>query len=177
MARRRVEPAVDDNIQPDGSWRDPIAQMAMDIGQGKVNPNGAGYAAVELAHQTYGSDHINGLWGHHGNAPAPSGSGWHGDSSSPCVNRHAPMTPRGSAMQAPAGFDTHHQPVVNSDRPPLVAATGESALEQLRRSVAAAAALQPAEPSAGDDSRLFRDICLGAGVGIVAALAYEFLRR
>ncbi len=158
MARFRVEPAVDDNIQPDGSWRDPIAQMAMDIGQGKVNPNGAGYAAVELAHQTYGSDRINGLWGHHGNAPAQSGSGWHGDSSSPYVNRHAPMTRRGSAMQAPAGFDASHQPVVNSDRHQISAA----AVRELR---------------AGDDWGLARNICLGVTGGIVAALVVEFLRR
>lgn len=92
------------NIQPDGSWRDPTAQMAIDIGQGKVNPSGAGYAAVELAHRTYGSDHINGLWGHHANAPAPTPCyDWWPNSPDTAVNRPAPTA------QSHAGYGTGRQ--------------------------------------------------------------------
>ena len=147
MARRRVEPAVDDNIQPDGSWRDPIAQMAMDIGQGKVNPNGAGYAAVELAHQTYGSDQINGLWGHHGNAPALSGSGWHGDSSSPCVNRHAPTA------QSHAGYDAGRQQTAWGDGLPVS---------------------EPADPEIRIDWQSVRDDCLGFAWACFCCLVLAF---
>lgn len=113
---------MSDNIQPDGSWRDPTAQMAMDIGLGKVNPNSAGYAAVELAHQTYGSAHITGLWGQHGNAlaPAPRNDWWH-SSSGPAVNRPAPTT------QSHAGYGARRQqstwgdglPASGSDDPEL----------------------------------------------------------
>lgn len=113
---------MNDNIQPDGSWRDPTAQMAIDIGQGKVNPSAAGYAAVELAHRTYGSDHVNGLWGHHANAPAPApcNDWWH-SSSGPAGNRPAPTT------QSHAGYGAGRQqsawddglPASGSDDPEL----------------------------------------------------------
>lgn len=189
MARFRVGLAVSDNIQPDGSWRDPTAQMAMDIGLGKVNPNSAGYAAVEQAHQTYGSAHINGLWGHHGNAPAPLGSGWHFDSSGSSVSRPVPMPPSGAPMPASGGFDARYQREGRSSHPPMSAAAvrellglppltaeEESALAERRRAAAEAAAQQDA-PRDGDDWGLFRDVCLGAAVGIVGALVVEFLRR
>lgn len=180
---------MSDNIQPDGSWRDPTAQMAMDIGLGKVNPNSAGYAAVQQAHQTYGSAHINGLWGHHGNAPTPPGSGWNFDSCSSAGYRPFPSTSAGAAVPAPSSAGGHHRAVVRSDRPPMSAAAvrellglapltaeEEAALAERRRAAAEAAAQQN-ETRAGGNWRLARDICLGAGVGIVAALVVEFLRR
>ncbi len=141
---------MSDNIQPDGSWRDPTAQMAMDIGLGKVNPNSAGYAAVQQAHQTYGSAHINGLWGHHGNAPTPPGSGRHFASSSSAGKRPFPRSSASAAVTAPKGFGARHRPVVESERPSM---------------------------SAGEEWDIARDICLGAAVGIVGALVVEFLRR
>lgn len=146
-----MEPTADNNIQPDGSWRDPTAQMAIDIGQGKVNPNGAGYAAVELAHRTYGSDHINGLWGHHANAPAPPRRNeWWVNSPGPAVNRPAPT------KQSHAGYGAGYREATWVDRAPVT---------------------EQDEPRAGGDWPLVRDVCLGAGVGIVAALVVEFLRR
>lgn len=177
---------MSDNIQPDGSWRDPTAQMAMDIGLGKVNPNSAGYAAVQQAHQTYGSAHVNGLWGHHGNAPTPPGSGWHSGGCGSTGNRPFPSS---AAMPAPVGYGVQPQPVVRSDRPlmsaaavrellglaPLTAAE-DAALAERRRAAAEAAAQQVA-PRSGGDWRLFRDTCLGAGIGIVGALVVDFLRR
>jgi hypothetical protein len=148
---------VDNNIQPDGSWRDPTAQMAIDIGQGKVNPSGAGYAAVEQAHQTYGSDHINGLWGHHANAPAPaSRNDWWLNSSSSAGYRPFPQPSASAAMPAPAGYDADYQRAADDDARPV---------------------MQQAAPRAGGDWGLIRDICIGAGIGIVAALVVDFLRR
>lgn len=172
---------MSDNIQPDGSWRDPTAQMAMDIGLGKVNPNSAGYAAVQQAHQTYGSAHVNGLWGHHGNAPA-AGSGWHRDSPGSFGNRPAPGR---SHASSPMGFEA--RPVVKSDRPPMSAAAvrellglppltaAEEAALAERRRLAAEAAAQQVEPRGAP--RIFRDICLGGTAGIAVALVVEFLRR
>jgi hypothetical protein len=115
---------MSDNIQPDGSWRDPTAQMAMDIGLGKVNPSSAGYAAVEQAHQTYGSAHINGLWGHHGNAPTPPGSGWHFDSSRSAVNRPFP--------QSSQGFDAGYQQAAGDDGSPVAEQDALFDWEQVR---------------------------------------------
>ena len=148
---------MDDNIQPDGSWRDPTAQMAMDIGLGKVNPSAAGYAAVELAHQTYGSDHINGLWGQHGNAPAPAPrNDWWLNSSSSAGYRPFPQPSASAAMPAPARYDAGYQPAADYVVPSVT---------------------EHVAPRAGDDWRLIRDICIGAGGGIVAALVVEFFRR
>lgn len=150
---------MSDNIQPDGSWRDPTAQMAMDIGLGKINPSGAGYAAVELAHQTYGSDSINGLWGHHGNAPAPAPrNDWWLNSSSSAGYRPFPQPSASAAMPAPAPALYHagYQPAADDDAPPVT---------------------ERAAPRAGGDWRLIRDICIGASIGIVAALVVDFLRR
>lgn len=119
---------MDDNIQPDGSWRDPTAQMAMDIGLGKVNPNSAGYAAVELAHRTYGSDHINGLWGHHANAPAPAPcNDWWLNGASSAGYRPFPQPSASAAMPAPAryGVGTEREywdtgaPVAEQDAPEI----------------------------------------------------------
>lgn len=148
---------MDDNIQPDGSWRDPTAQMAIDIGQGKVNPSAAGYAAVELAHRTYGSDHINGLWGHHANAPAPAPcSDWWLSSPSSAGYRPFPQPSASAAMPVPARYDAGYQPAADYAAPPVT---------------------ERAEPRAGGDWGLIRDICIGAGIGIVAALVVDLLRR
>ena len=104
------------NIQPDGSWRDPNAQAAIDIGQGKLNPNGASYTAVQIAHATYGSPHVNSLWGPHGNAPAaPAGSRWLGSGS--WFGAGAAPAPAGWHGPGPRRDDP--RPVVRSDRPPM----------------------------------------------------------
>lgn len=148
---------MDDNIQPDGSWRDPTAQMAIDIGQGKVNPSAAGYAAVELAHRTYGSDHINGLWGHHANAPAPAPcNDWWLSSPSSAGYRPFPQSPANAAMPAPARYDAGYQHAAAHEAPPVT---------------------EQATPRAGSDWGLMRDICIGASIGIVAALVVDLLRR
>jgi len=148
---------MDDNIQPDGSWRDPTAQMAIDIGQGKVNPSAAGYAAVEQAHQIYGSDHINGLWGHHGNAPAPAPCNeWWLNSSSSASYRPFPQPSASAAMPAPARYGAGYQQAATYDAPPVT---------------------ELAEPRAVGDWGLIRDICIGAGIGIVAAVVVDLLRR
>lgn len=112
---------MSDNIQPDGSWRDPNAQMAIDIGQGKVNPSMAGYTAVQAAHQMYGSAHVNGLWGHHGNAPPapPSSSAWGygaGSGSWPsAAQQRAPSSWPSSAAHAGAGgWGAHAGPAPSS---------------------------------------------------------------
>lgn len=119
---------MDDNIQPDGSWRDPTAQMAIDIGQGKVNPSAAGYAAVEQAHQIYGSAHINGLWGHHGNAPAPAPcNDWWLNSSSSAGYRPFPQPSVSAPTPVPARYDVGYQkegwdtgaPVAEQDSPEI----------------------------------------------------------
>lgn len=148
---------MDDNIQPDGSWRDPTAQMAIDIGQGKVNPSCAGYAAVELAHRTYGSDHINGLWGHHANVPAPARcNDWWLNSPSSAGYRPFPQSSASAATPAPARYDAGFQRTADYVAPPVA---------------------EKAAPRAGGDWGLIRDICIGASIGIVAALVVEFLRR
>ena len=108
---------MSDNIQPDGSWRDPNAQMAIDIGQGKVNPSMAGHTAVQMAHQMYGSAHVNGLWGHHGNAPPapPSSSAWgyNAGSSSipqPAQPRAPSSWPSAAARAGSGAWDGHAGP-------------------------------------------------------------------
>jgi len=173
---------MSDNIQPDGSWRDPTAQMAMDIGLGKANPNSAGYAAVQQAHQTYGSAHINGLWGHHGNAPTPPGSGRHFASSSSAGKRPFPRSSASAAVTASKGFGVRHRPVVESDRPCMSAAAvrellglqpltaeEEAALAERRRAAAKAAA-QQAAPDAGFDWEFVQALCLLGLVALVLLL-------
>lgn len=145
-----VGPAMDDNIQPDGSWRDPTAQMAMDIGLGKVNPSGAGYAAVELAHQTYGSAHINGLWGHHGNAPAPAPSNdWWLGSPGSTVNRSAATT------QSHAGHGANYQDATCNDASP---------------------GSEPGDPEISIDWKQVRHACLGFVWVAFCCLIIEFFR-
>jgi len=148
---------MDDNIQPDGSWRDPTAQMAIDIGQGKVNPSAAGYAAVELAHRTYGSDHINGLWGHHGNAPSPAPChDWWLNSSSSASYRPFPQSSASAPMPAPARYDAGYQQAAWDDGSPVS---------------------EPADPEISIDWKQVRHACLGFVWVAFCCLIIEFLRR
>lgn len=155
---------MSDNIQPDGSWRDPNAQMAMDIGLGKVNPNAAGYAAVQAAHQMYGSAHVNGLWGHHANAPAPSGGGSSWFSGGASAGGWAPAARRsafgGVTAPRPAALSAdERRRAARTDHPPMSAEavrallglppltdTDRAAIAARRAAESAAAASPPRRP-------------------------------
>lgn len=148
---------MSDNIQPDGSWRDPTAQMAIDIGQGKVSPHCAGYAAVEQAHRIYGSDRIDGMWGQHANAPAaPPSNDWWLNSSSSVGYRPFPQSSASAAMPAPARYDAGYQQATwNDGSPPS----------------------EPADPEMRIDWKSVRDDCLGFAWACFCCLVLAFFWR